>query len=96
MPEGQVIKQSRRRGISQAGRQSRGHVSLGPKQSPSNGDREIDIPYEPGAAGEEQTSKFRSMMKNTAFLTSTKFQITAPAERTIKFRIAPGQKGIIK
>jgi serine/threonine-protein kinase len=41
-----------------------------------------------------KTSKFLYDVKNTAISdVYENFKITAPAERTIKFRIAPGQKG---
>lgn len=57
----------------------------------------IDIPYEPGAEGEEQNVQISiDDEEHSISDVYENFKITAPAERTIKFRIAPGQKGIIK
>lgn len=96
VPEGQVIKQKPEAGASvKPGDKVEVTFSLGPKQKPVKTVTEkIDIPYEPGAAGEEQNVQISiDDEEHSISDVYENFKITAPAERTIKFRIAPGQKG---
>ncbi|TWM24722.1 Stk1 family PASTA domain-containing Ser/Thr kinase [Bacillus licheniformis] len=96
VPEGQVIKQKPEAGASvKPGDKVEVTFSLGPKQKPVKTVTEkIDIPYESGAAGEEQNVQISiDDEEHSISDVYENFKITAPAERTIKFRIAPGQKG---
>jgi len=96
VPEGQVIKQKPEAGASvKPGDKVEVTFSLGPEKKPVKTVTEkIDIPYEPGAEGEEQNVQISiDDEEHSISDVYENFKITAPAERTIKFRIAPGQKG---
>lgn len=96
VPEGQVIKQKPAAGTSVIpGSKVEVTFSLGPEKKPAKTVTEkIDIPYEPDTPGEELDVQISIDDAEHSISDSYEnFKITAPAERTIKFKIEPGQKG---
>ncbi|MEC1535935.1 Stk1 family PASTA domain-containing Ser/Thr kinase [Bacillus sonorensis] len=96
VPEGQVIKQKPAAGTSvKPGDKIKVTFSLGPEKKPVKTVTEkIDIPYEPDTPGEELDVQISIDDAEHSISDSYEnFKITAPAERTIKFKIEPGQKG---
>ncbi|KAA6476472.1 Stk1 family PASTA domain-containing Ser/Thr kinase [Bacillus swezeyi] len=96
VPEGQVIKQKPEAGSTvKPGDKVEVTFSLGPEKKPVKTVTEkIDIPYEPDKEGEELTVQISiDDEEHSISDVYENFKITAPAERTIKFRIAPGRKG---
>ncbi|QGX66114.1 Stk1 family PASTA domain-containing Ser/Thr kinase [Bacillus sp. ms-22] len=96
VPKGEVVKQEPEAGTAvKPGDTVKITFSLGPKAKPAKTVTEkISIPYEPETEGQEMNVQISidDAEHSISDLYET-FKITAPTERTIKFKIEPGQKG---
>lgn len=96
IPEGQVIEQKPEAGEAvKPGDEIELTFSLGPEEKPiKTVTEEVDIPYEPATPGEEMTVQISiDDAEHSISDPFETFTITAPAKRSIEFKIAPDQKG---
>ncbi|WP_375567436.1 Stk1 family PASTA domain-containing Ser/Thr kinase [Bacillus pumilus] len=96
VPKGEVMKQEPGAGTAvKPGDTVKITFSLGPKEKPAKTVTEkIAIPYEPETEGQEMNVQISIDDAEHSISDSYEsFKITAPTERTIKFKIEPGQKG---